>query len=418
MKSSPPPQPKQLSFYASIESDRLELKLPSSSRAIGCFMLVWLTGWSGGCGFILWRYLTEPELETLLFAVPFWVSWIFVACFTMGTLFGRERFRLDEHGAAYEKRMLLLRWARIAMPLEELIRFGTVDDETQSATGQSGVVVELRTIGRPIRFGSMLLKPERDWLRHTLNQKLQAWQRTTNRKPELPVEAKTIGFGRPLAGELLSDETKERNFRTAADLPLEPPSDSRWRLRDDFDSIRYSLRGRFSLGAIGGVLFINLFINGILAIFAKQVYWPDPSERLFGIEWLYRFLFLKPFELVGLVFVLLLLLVVLEPLRVWSWRIARDRIIWKLTWLGIGFRKTYRFDRIDRLEVRRITPKTERAPKVLRLANLWAPQGCMTYDVVCLSPEGKSLAEIEGLTLGEAGWMADSLIRKHPEWFG
>lgn len=418
MKSSPPSQPKQLSFYAQFESDRLELKLRAGSTAIGCFMLFFLAGWSVGAGLLIWRISEEPKVETLLFAVPFWIGWFFAACFAASSMFGREIFRLDVRRAMYQKRMLLLRWARVEMPLEELVRFGTVDDETQSATGQSGVVIELRTVGRPIRFGSTLLKPERDWLRHTLNQKLYSWQRTTNRKPVLPVEAAKIGFGRPLAGELLSDETKERSFRTAADPALEPPSDSRWRVRDGFDSVRYSLRGRFTPGAIFGLLFINLFVNGILGIFAKQVYWPEPAERLYGIEWLYRFLFLKPLELVGLVLVLVLLLVIIEPVRVWSWRVARDRLVWKLTWFGIGLRKTYKFDRIDRLEVRRITPKTERAPKMLRLATLWAPQGHVTYDVAFLAADGKVVAEVEGLTLGEAGWMADSLIRKHPDWFG
>lgn len=420
MKSSPPDQPKVLSFRAQIGSDRVELTIRSGSRAAGCFMLFWLTGWTGGCALIIWRYLTDPQPETLLFGIPFWASWLFVVCFATSSLLGREVFRLDERGATYYRRILFWRWARVELPLDELIRFGTIVDENHDADSiGTGLAIELKTIGRPIRFGSTLIRPECDWLRHTLNQKLQAWQRTTNRKPTLPIEASVIRFNRPLTGELLGDGAQaDSAVRTPNDLAIDPPSDSRWRVRDDFDSVRYSLRGRVSFGAMGGFLFLNLFVNGIISIFAKQVYWPEPSERLYGIEWLYRFLFLIPFEIVGLILFLGLLLIVLEPVRIWSWRFARERIVWKLTWLGLGFRKTYRFERVDRLEVRRIDLKKIDKPKMLSLGRLWAPHGCRTYNLTCLAPHGDVVAEIEGLTLGEACWMADSLLRRHPDWIG
>jgi hypothetical protein len=264
----------------------------------------------------------------------------------------------------------------------------------------------------------MLVKPERAWLAHVLNQKLYAWQRTLNKKPVLPVDAPLITFGRPLAGELLSrDAGDDRTQRTTSDLPLEPPSDSHWKLRDDFTSVKYGLRGRFYLSSLAGMSFINLFVNGIIGIFFKQLYWPAKGEALFGLDWLTRFLFLIPFELVGLVLFLGLVLLLLEPLRVWSWRFASDRIVWKLTWFGLGFRKTYHVARLDRLEVRRIKPEAVRAPKRLPLGSLWAPQGCATYNVACLDAQGRTAAEVEGLTLGEACWMADSLLRTHSDWF-
>ncbi|MCE9604214.1 MAG: hypothetical protein K8U03_04840 [Planctomycetia bacterium] len=419
-----PEQPKQLSFKTTFEPDRLEVKIRTGSTAIGCFMLFWLAGWSVGCVLLFVRIREDPQPEMLMFAIPFWVSWIFVVVYASYSLFGREIFKLDEQGASFRRRMILP-WGRVSMPLEELIRFGSVEDETNSATGQSGVVVNLQTIGRPIRFGSMLVKPERNWLVHTLNQKLYAWQRLSNRKPTLPVDAPTIVFGRPLPGELLSDE---RTLRTTSDLPLEPPSDSRWKRHESWDSVTYSIRGRFYLSSIAGMLFLNLFVNGIIGVFMSHLYsWGDPKERLYGIEWLFRFLFLIPFELVGLALFLGLLLIVLEPLRVWSWRFAGDRIVWKLTWLGLGFRKTYRIaqadqqgekaPRLDRLEVRRIYNKTAKLPNRLPLGSLWAPQGCATYNVAGLDAQGRTVAEVEGLTFGEACWMADSLLRSRAEWF-
>lgn len=429
-----PAQPKQLSFRTNFEPDRLEVDIPTGSRAIGCFMFVWLLGWTAGCGLLIWRYREEPQWSTLLFATPFWASWIFVVLLTIKTFLGREVFSLDSDGATYYRRTLCFTDRRTTMRIDELLRFGTVDEDYHSDSQLGSVVVDLQTIGRPIRFGSTLGHLEREWLVHVLQEKLREWRKVAGRKSSLPFEAATITFGRPLEGEVLSEGAKQRNaVRSASDPAIEPPSDTHWRVRDDFDSVLFWSRGRFHLGALGGVTFLALFINGIVGVFAKQLYWPDAGDEMYGIEWLYRFVFLIPFELVALAALLFWLFVVIEPVRVRSWRVHAERIVWKFAWLGIGFRRTYRFDRIERLEVRRVKPWNPKAKVTesvgepneaqskrvkFSAAALTAPQGSPTYEVVFVDGANHDAAKIEGLTLGEACWMADSLLRTHPNWLG
>jgi hypothetical protein len=429
-----PAQPTRLSFRTNFAPDRLEVDIPAGSRTVGCFMFVWLLGWTGGCGFLIWRIREDPQWTTLLFGIPFWVSWIFVVVLTIKTFLGREVFTLDIRGASYRRRTLCFTDRRATMRIDELIRFGTAEEDYHSDSQLGSVVVNLQTIGQPIRFGSTLGHLERVWLVYVLQEKLREWQKAEGRKSSLPHDAATITFGKPLVGELLNDQSKQRNaVRTANDSAVEPPSDTHWRVRDDFESVLFRSRGRFHLGAIGGVTFLALFINGIIGVFAKQLYWPDEGERMYGIEWLYRFVFLIPFELVGLAVLLVWLFVVIEPLRLRSWRVYAERIVWKFAWLGIGFRKTYRVERIERLEVRRVkpwNPKTKPAENVGEPADaksritgfspaaLTAPQGSPTFEVVFIDGANRDAAKIEGLTLGEACWMADTLLRTHPNWVG
>jgi len=414
-----PDRPKQLSFRSNIEADLIEVSLRTGSNAIGGFMLVWLTGWTVGCVFLFTRVREDPQLATLLFAVPFWASWLFVVWLAATMLLGRETFALDHEGARYRRRLPPLSWARVRMPLEELIRFGTIEDETQSSDDNSTTVVNLQTIGSPIRFGSMLGDAERTWLAYTLNQRLSKLQRTLNRKPTLPVDARVVVFGRRLPGELLGDDApKGQVLRTTNDLPLEAPSDSHWRKRDDFDSVRFWSRGRFSLGAILGVGFLNLFVNGIIGVFAKQLYWPEPDERKFGLDWLYHFLFLIPFEIIGLILFVGWLLVIVEPVRKRHWRFSNSSIVWRMTWLGLGPWKTYHIDRIDRLEVRRIKPTAATTPNGASPDSARVSKGPVTYHLVCVDSYGQPAAEVKGLTFGEACWMADSLLRAQAVSYG
>lgn len=428
MKSSSPAEPRRLSFRKRFESDRLEVSIRTGATFVGVFMLVWLSGWTVACGLLIWKVLTEPQFELWLFAIPFWSSWIFVVLFAVQALFGRELFTLDEQGAYYRRRTLLVPWGRDRRPLAELIRFGSFTDDAYDNPGQSGTVLNLRTLGRPIRFGGTLTADERKWLSYTFNQKLYAWQRTTNRKPELPVDARVIAFSTSLPGELLREvDVNDRNRRTPADMPVELPSDSPWGRRDDFDSVRFYVRGSWHLGQIGISSFLFLFTGGIVGAFAKLLYFPEPDERLFGLEWLGKFLFLIPFELLVLVFFLFWFFTVIDPLRVSSWRVARDRIVWKITWLGLGIRKTYPLDGLDRLEVRRGSPAetTQAADSTGSDAareRLKKPKTDDSYYVAVVDRHGKVVVAMNGqsggFTLGEACWAADSFLRTHPDWFG
>ena len=43
------------------------------------FLAMWFTGWTMGCVFITWGVIQHGTLQSVLFAMPFWASWIFVS---------------------------------------------------------------------------------------------------------------------------------------------------------------------------------------------------------------------------------------------------------------------------------------------------------------------------------------------------
>ncbi len=102
-------------------------------------------------------------------------------------------------------------------------------------------------------------------------------------------------------------------------------------------------RGRFSLAGLLGALFINLFWNGIVSVFLMALFGFGPEgPQQFGIGWWGMFLFLIPFEAIGLVMVVALFAVLLEPVHWTTWRFNRDEIALRDSWLGIG--RTRRYD--------------------------------------------------------------------------
>lgn len=409
-------------YRLSREGDALSLSFRRGDNSLGCFMLIFLVAWSGGCAFLLTRVAAEPQLEHVLFAVPFCAGWLFVVAVVLQQYLGREWFRLDESGATLTVRHALL--ARTSfMPLDELVRFGTAEQSDETHDNQPARVLELRTIGRPLRFGAQTSADERRELMAELNRLLKELQKQRHSPPRVALEGKRLLFGKRFSGELLSDEAlgaksgDAPSLRTMNDPPIKPPHDTNWRRRDDFDSVSFTLRGRWTTGGVVGVALLNAFWSGIVGVFLLTLFTDNP-DRPHGLEWVWRFIFLLPFELVGLVMFLGLLVVVAEPLRRYRWKFARDQITCSLTWLGLGPRWRYPVEHFDRLEVRLVPYDVPRFPQRLPLGSLWAPKGCPTYAVVFLDAQRRERLQIEGLTLGEACHWADTLLRERHEWFG
>lgn len=409
-----PPSPKTPSYRLHDEPSRVDLTFRTGQYGVGCFMAFFLAGWSVGCGFLLWRVAEDPQRERVLFAVPFLVGWFFAFLVLMQSWFGRERFVLDSDGAQFWNR-LIFRYGRTVMPLDELVTFGTAQqsDDTQDYSGSR--VLELRTLGKPIRFGSACTDEERSSLMWLLRSRLSELQDVNDKRPRLSQDVKSLVFGRRLGGELLAEGDA---LRTAEDEPIPPPADTRWRSSSDFDAVTFTLRGRWTTGGVLGLLMLNAFWSGITGFFVYQLFWGPVEERPRGLDWLWQFLFLIPFELVGLAMLLGLLLTMLEPVRCYRWRFTRDEARSKLSWFGLGPRWRYPLTMPDRIEVRRVPYSEVKFPKRLPLGSLWSPKGCPTFTLALVDAMRRDLCQIEGLTLGEACHWADLLLRSHPEWFG
>jgi hypothetical protein len=159
-----------------------------------------------------------------------------------------------------------------------------------------------------------------------------------------------------------------------------------------------------------------------------------------GLEWWFMFLFLIPFELIGLVIILGLVAALLEPFRRTWWILKRNAVGYRNSYFGIGWTKTYEISELDRLELRkddddddspdeastddesarfkrrgkRMKKKRGRKETVqVGDGSTNAPQ----FDLALVDRQGRDVCEIGGLSLGEACWMADVILRERSGWF-
>ena len=188
----------------------------------------------------------------------------------------------------------------------------------------------------------------------------------------------------------------------------------------DFDEFAFTRRGRLGCAAVGGLVFINLFWNGIVSVFVMVLLGLAPvGERMQGGEWWGLFFFLIPFEVIGLAMLLALLAALLEPVRCTSWAFTRQSIERRWKWLGIGPTRTWWVKRLDRIQLCREDPSS--GASLRSFPNLWADarnDGGAGYRLVVVDKDNREFCSIHGMTLGEARWMADAVLRERAAWFG
>jgi hypothetical protein len=93
-ESQPPAKPRRLHVRLDDAGDRLALTYRRREWGGGCFMLLWLIGWTVGCVFLAGMVSKDPTLFHIAFAVPFWAAWIFVFSMVVRSLCCVERFEV------------------------------------------------------------------------------------------------------------------------------------------------------------------------------------------------------------------------------------------------------------------------------------------------------------------------------------
>lgn len=370
----------------------LLLRYQQRQWGTGLFMLFWLCGWTVGCVFLAVQLWNKPEPMLFVFAVPFWTSWVFAAGLLLTMFLQVEVLDLDENGLRYVKRVILP-FQRRTIPLDEAIKF--VASQTQPKNSEDSVTayIELVTLGHPLLMFANLPDNERHWVTWRLNQYLRSLN--------------------PAEGH---DERQTSTDRTGT----EPPSDCRWTCDDSYEGSTFVRRGRFSLAGLLGALFINLFWNGIVSVFVMALFGFGPEgPQQFGLGWWGMFLFLIPFEAIGLVMVTALFLVVLEPVHWTTWKFDRDEVALRDSWLGIG--RTRRYDASSVAHVRlEISDAATAALNPLAIKN-FHPTTQTTASRDCLirlvDRNNTEIVSLTGLTEGEARWMMSNIERDNPAWF-
>src|SRR5262249_13157931 len=113
----------------------------------------------------------------------------------------------------------------------------------------------------------------------------------------------------------------------------EPPTDCNWRVTNDPETFEFWQKGRLNIGALAGLLFVNAFWNGIVSVFVMTLFGLMPGNNgPQGWEWWGLFVFLIPFEVIGLLMFAALVVTVLEPFRRTAWRFEHERILSQWRW--------------------------------------------------------------------------------------
>jgi hypothetical protein len=379
-------------------------------EASGCFLVLWLIGWTVGCVFLLGMVLAEPTLLHLAFAIPFWASWIFVFCWVMNSFFRREFFELGPEGIEFLCRVVIP-IKRCTIPLGEVQGFDSYSKVTDSESNTRTWGLEVRSDGQGLRFGQGLPDDERAWLIDQLQTHLSRLVPNRNRARMNSAASTEIETFEDQEDASQQEAPRSIERLTLTEIPLDPPSDSRWMRLDDFHQITFVTRGRWGCGALGMLLFFNAFWNGIVSVFLMQLF--GGEDGLEGVGWWGLFVFLIPFEAIGVLMFVALLAALVEPLRRTRWSFTYGGAEWQMTWLGIGPHRSYPVDRLDRIELR-----TSSQPRLsFRSADDDNSPMTSAYRLVFIDQDDREQFTMDGLTQGEARWMADVILRECHRWF-
>jgi hypothetical protein len=125
-------------------------------------------------------------------------------------------------------------------------------------------------------------------------------------------------------------------------------------------------------------------------------------------------LFLIPFEVVGLLMLVVWLAAIFAPALRLEWTFNRHEILWRFSIFGIGRSRRYPVLSLDRIELHRETldpnrPGSQELPV--------GPKARGWYSLSFVTRDKQELLSINRITEGEGRWIADCVYREFPHWF-
>ena len=312
-------------------------------------------------------------METILFAVPFWSSWFFVVGLIISLILGFEALRITSDGLEHRTR-----FSRRMVPLAEVRGVGRFSQVTDSETGRIQHGMRIETWGRPVRFGQGLGDADLNRLSDLVHRHLQALA------PDRTITRSGAAGDRKAAGvEVLGREA----------VAVELPSDSPLQAEPDWDRTAVVRRGRLSLLTLAGATFLVLFWDGIVGVFLMQL--------LKDFQWT-LFLFLLPFEAIGLLMVVGWFAVLTAPFQVERWEFGRSEIVSRSAWMGLGRTRRVSPSDVGHIELRRPSRPVTPRGQLQAAREVDAP-----FSVVLVGRDGSDPIAFSRLTEGEgAGWGA------------
>jgi hypothetical protein len=215
----PTKPPKEFVVSEEVRPERCRIRIEEEDRDLvltyrhpyteaSLFFFLFLIVWSVGCFSVVGMAIFQPAVDTVLFAVPFATSWIFMVTMMVRSFIGWDWVRLGLDGLAFYQQHGPMIWHR-RVPIHELkaFRSGKTVVRTEDGTTHS-TWVHLETLGGPLQLFSEITEQEQGWVIAVL----QSW----------------LAAVRPDA--LSADEQKTTNAEGAwplapTDVVAAPPSD-------------------------------------------------------------------------------------------------------------------------------------------------------------------------------------------------
>ena len=383
-----PPKPRSMKTQVERNADLMRVRCHLRQWGAGLFMLLWLTGWTAGCLMLAYAAFIKREPGTLLFGVPFWASWVFVFFLLLKMFFQKDELVVDREGVVF-RRQVIVKIKERRIPLGELKRVEKYTAVTDSESGRTESGLEIVTLGKSLRCFQGLSNDELSWLQ---------WQ-----------------LSEQLAGMAVSAGVEA----TGGDLEVGPPTDSSWRRVDGFNDIGFVQRGQFVPSVVGMLLFINVFWNGIVSVFVGGLWGVMPFENnppfASGFWWT-LFVFLIPFEVIGLFFVAALISAVFEPAHCTWWKFSDTGIEQVQTWFGNGPRWSWNVAKLNRIELRLEDPQT-RKKKFFRWNINWQQETKDCFELLFIDAANNEVCRMGGLTEGEGRWVSETVKQFRAGWF-
>lgn len=393
-----PARPKQLVAQYEVLGDRLRVVRRRQDWFAAIFFLLFLSGWSVGCGLLAFEFVKHPNLILFVAALPFWAAWVFLVVVLEEQLTRLEELDVDAAGVRHKARGRLT-FSRRSMPLWELRTWDIAPEKFKNEDGTRNYVLELRTWGRPLRVLERLPEEELHWLADHFTEVVANLRRA----------APTSTMQRALA-ELADDQFPQR--LVLFDGQMIPPSDCLWTSSLADGSLEFANRGRWNWTFVLGMYCVASFWNGFLGMLVVLACRSHEVWMRVGM-----ILLLLPFMAIGLVMLVGLVSTMVEPLRRSTWRFTPLGIEAEVRWQTVGCRWFYPCDRLDRIEL-------DKANSTRRgcLRNMLQPTRSLDadecpYRLSFVGRDNVKVCEITSLTEGEARWIADQVLRDRPEWF-
>ncbi|MCA9034267.1 MAG: hypothetical protein KDA91_04000 [Planctomycetaceae bacterium] len=407
----PPAKPARLGVRYYETDDGIGFGIRNKAIGTGCFLVVWLSGWTVGCVVLIANAVKDPSVGNIAFGIPFWGSWLAVSSFLIWLWFGRETFVL-KHDKALFVRSAIIRLSAREVPRSEILRFeGCLSKHTQNDQHLHGI--RMVTAGEPLEFGFRLDPQDRVWILYRLNDFLNPGQAFA-----MDTDAASVASEEEVVRVALSSTDDTSSFamvETLIEVPEELPavSDNQWEMEERVTELRFGRRGQFRAAPFFLLLFLNSFWNGIVSVFVLTLWGalPNGPARFTG-EWWFLFFFLIPFELIGLAMFSGLLLTVLAPFRTEFWKFDTIAIGRVIKWPFFNRSEQWEPNGRYQLQLRKQKPSNSASPK----KNLGSVLPSNGFELAVVSDAMIELCSISNLTEGEARWIGQQILRMRFSW--